>query len=956
MKRKYFCLIFLSIIYFFANIGINAYAEDSTVTCCNTQSEVIDELYSELLQKNLNKLNNEPNIWSDELNISLFSLVDGGSKAFISPSIGDVRILVLPIEFPNHTFSQKQLDCMETNFFGKVDSNVFSELSVADKYNRLSYGKLKISGNVLPPYQAPENSEYYTTSQLWNSLIEEAITSYTDIDFSQYDGDNNGCVDMFYVEYPQGQISTNQKVWGNYTAYSKIDLPNGMKIIMRAQSWCSDIINSVTETHEIGHLLGLPDNYSTSTYGDNCIIDENLDEIMSNAIGSYFNIFYKYLLGWISEDDGSAIVLTNDNVIDEFNDGTLELSAVEQYDEMSTAPKGIFFVPQKTLFPFDEFYAMEYRAGGIGQEFNDYQGMVIWHIDRKRDGTTYNKFIKPIYKSNNDELFEQNKDLYVLDDEFSSESTPSSNFYDDVYTGVYMKVLGIDDKKATVQAGFKNPDLTPIPSITISSPSKKAVKSSAEVEYTITYNNADVIDKWAMIYITINSTGTAKATESLMPNENMRILTLKSIEGEGTLGITVGGESAWNISSLGGKKYASSVTSETFYVDNTPPEIVLNGDNEITLKHGEAYIEQGASIKDNLDPEIESKLKISGNVDTSKAGIYRVKYNATDHAGNQATQVVRTVKVVEPTPTPSPTPTVTPTAMPSPTPTVQPTVTPSPTSTATPSATPTATPSPTPTVKPTATQSPIPTVEPTATPSPTPTVTPTITPSPTPTVEPTVTPSVITTATPAATATATPTVTPSATPTTTPTVAPTATPTIEPTVTPSVMPTATLSPTPKTTPTVTPTATPSPTPTVAPTATPTVEPTVTPSVMPTATPTAIPTAIPIVTPSATPTTTPRVAPTATPTVTPAPTDRVEFARIGNVVSAKLIFEKTTPPPQEDIRLYVTYKKDGILKRIETPTLIDMTASFVIPEQFKDCDIDVYVWDKTMNPLMAVQKN
>lgn len=38
-----------------------------------------------------------------------------------------------------------------------------------------------------------------------------------------------------------------------------------------------------------------------------------------------------------------------------------------------------------------------------------------------------------------------------------------------------------------------------------------------------------------------------------------------------------------------------------------------------------------------------------------------------------------------------------------------------------------------------------------------------------------------------------------------------------------------------------------------------------------------------------------------------------------------------------------------------PAITDMTASFVIPENLKNCDISVYVWDKTMTPLMTVQK-
>jgi hypothetical protein len=68
-----------------------------------------------------------------------------------------------------------------------------------------------------------------------------------------------------------------------------------------------------------------------------------------------------------------------------------------------------------------------------------------------------------------------------------------------------------------------------------------------------------------------------------------------------------------------------------------------------------------------------------------------------------------------------------------------------------------------------------------------------------------------------------------------------------------------------------------------------------------------------------------------------------------------MFEKTSPPKQEDIQVYVVYREDSELKRVEMPVLTDMTFGFVIPEQFKNCDISVYVWDNNMIPLMNVQE-
>jgi hypothetical protein len=96
--------------------------------------------------------------------------------------------------------------------------------------------------------------------------------------------------------------------------------------------------------------------------------------------------------------------------------------------------------------------------------------------------------------------------------------------------------------------------------------------------------------------------------------------------------------------------------------------------------------------------------------------------------------------------------------------------------------------------------------------------------------------------------------------------------------------------------------------------------------------------------------------TPSPTPTPSLTDRIEFTNNSDgTVTAKLIFEKTLPPNSEDIRLYTAYRKDGVLKRVEIQNAEEMTALLVIPAPLADCDITVYVWDKSMKPLMAAQK-
>lgn len=82
-------------------------------------------------------------------------------------------------------------------------------------------------------------------------------------------------------------------------------------------------------------------------------------------------------------------------------------------------------------------------------------------------------------------------------------------------------------------------------------------------------------------------------------------------------------------------------------VDHEPPVIELNGDQEITLNHNQAYEEKGVKkVTDAVDGDIKiENVKIdSSNVDVTKPGVYHVTYKVRDSHYNQAV-VTRTVNV-----------------------------------------------------------------------------------------------------------------------------------------------------------------------------------------------------------------------------------------------------------------------------------------------------------------------
>lgn len=85
--------------------------------------------------------------------------------------------------------------------------------------------------------------------------------------------------------------------------------------------------------------------------------------------------------------------------------------------------------------------------------------------------------------------------------------------------------------------------------------------------------------------------------------------------------------------------------------DTTPPQITLTGANPITVELGSSYSDLGASALDDTDGDISASITTVGiaAVDTSTISSWTITYNVDDAAGNSATEVIRTVNVVDTT-------------------------------------------------------------------------------------------------------------------------------------------------------------------------------------------------------------------------------------------------------------------------------------------------------------------
>ncbi|HEX8965443.1 MAG TPA: immunoglobulin-like domain-containing protein, partial [Patescibacteria group bacterium] len=75
------------------------------------------------------------------------------------------------------------------------------------------------------------------------------------------------------------------------------------------------------------------------------------------------------------------------------------------------------------------------------------------------------------------------------------------------------------------------------------------------------------------------------------------------------------------------------------------PVITLKGNSALSISSGAIYKDYGATALDETDGDITSKIKVTGDVNTSVPGKYTITYAVSDSSGNEAVPVTRTITV-----------------------------------------------------------------------------------------------------------------------------------------------------------------------------------------------------------------------------------------------------------------------------------------------------------------------
>ena len=201
--------------------------------------------------------------------------------------------------------------------------------SVQDYYVDNSHGAFTPVFDVYGPVTLPNTMAYYGKNQNNNDIRpEEAVVDAAKalddvIDFSQYDYDNDGQVDMilfYYAGYNEAEGGPASSIWPHQWSIPGNVVLDGKSL---GKYFCtselkggsgSNMCGIGTTCHEFGHSLGLPDFYDTD-YEDNgeagalyffstmCSGSYNNE----GCTPPYFNSEERIILGWMTDDDVPAL-------------------------------------------------------------------------------------------------------------------------------------------------------------------------------------------------------------------------------------------------------------------------------------------------------------------------------------------------------------------------------------------------------------------------------------------------------------------------------------------------------------------------------------------------------------------------------------------------------------------------------------------------------------------------
>ena len=314
------------------------------------------------------------------------------ASATRSAFVGTKKGLVILAQFPDCKFTMPDAkDYYQAVLNGNGAPQYGIPSSVSNYFKDQSNGLFDLQFDVVGPVTVSNKVSYYGSNNSWGDdlrpekMVEEAVRlSSSQVDFSDYDWDNDGYVDqifVLYAGYSEAQGAAAYTIWPHAynLSYAGITPPmfNGVKIDAYA---CSSELSGKsgstpdgigTFCHEFSHNLGLPDFYDIDYSGGygmyiwslmdaGCYCGPNLcGEVPCNFTG-----YERWLCGW-----SDLTELKEGCVID---------------DMPSVSAYGPTYLVRNRSYA-DEYYLLENRQQTGWDAYLPAHGLLVMHVDYDRN-------------------------------------------------------------------------------------------------------------------------------------------------------------------------------------------------------------------------------------------------------------------------------------------------------------------------------------------------------------------------------------------------------------------------------------------------------------------------------------------------------------------------------------------------------------------------------------------
>lgn len=303
---------------------------------------------------------------------------------------GQKHFLVILVEFSDVKFDSGTAN---DDFYQMLNQNGYNinggTGSARDFYYDNSGGYFEPLFDVFGPITLTHPMAYYggNDDDGYDKAPEDAVIDGCtgldeQIDFSLYDNDGDGKVDlvfMYYAGYGEADSNVDDSIWPHQWELSSA----GKKLILdgkRIDSYaCSNELSGYgkykdkmcgigTVCHEFGHAMGLPDFYDTD-YEDNGSAGGLYDYSLmcsgsynnNGRTPPYFNIEERIILGWLDESALQELPVTGDYTLPELNNN----------------------VAWKTPTDMDgEYFVYECRVKSGWDKYIPDAGMIVYHVDK----------------------------------------------------------------------------------------------------------------------------------------------------------------------------------------------------------------------------------------------------------------------------------------------------------------------------------------------------------------------------------------------------------------------------------------------------------------------------------------------------------------------------------------------------------------------------------------------